>query len=204
LQWKALTGLAAIPDTPEAIAAANAQMVPDEHPVLRLADFQVDLARKRLNLVNASKLSPPELIARVRQDVGNRGESAVNTLGVAIRIPFGTSDRNEPLMAAAITELEVAEAAQRQQMEQVAAAIEVARSGTLAAEGQLDAERSRAAMLRERATLVEASFRAGESSLPELLRASTAAAQAEVGLARQQAASGLARARLQQALGLLP
>lgn len=204
LQWKALTGLAAIPNTPEALADASGLMVPDEHPVLRLATLQVELARKRLDLVNASKRSPPELIARVRQDVGNRGEAAVNTLGVAIRIPFGTSDRNEPLLAVAVTELEVAEAAEGQHKEQVAAAITTARAGTLAAERQLEAERSRAALLRERATLVEASFRAGESSLPELLRASTAAAQAEAGFARQQAALGLARARLEQALGLLP
>lgn len=204
LQWKALTGFAAIPNTPEPLAEATGPTVVEEHPVLQLANLQVDLAKKRLDLANASKRSPPELIARVRQDVGNRGEAAVNTLGVAIRIPFGTSDRNEPLLAAAVTELEVAEAAESQQREQVMAAVATARTGTLAAERQLEAERSRAAMLRERATLVEVSFRAGDTSLPELLRASTAAAHAEAGFARQQAALGLARARLQQALGLLP
>jgi hypothetical protein len=40
--------------------------------------------------------------------------------------------------------------------------------------------------------------------LPEFLRALSASAQAEAALARQQAALGLARARVNQSLGLLP
>ena len=60
------------------------------------------------------------------------------------------------------------------------------------------------AWLRERATLIDKSFRAGETPLPELLRALNTAAQAESAVARQTAALGLARARLQQSLGILP
>ena len=72
------------------------------------------------------------------------------------------------------------------------------------AEAQLDAETARAGLLRERASLIDKSFRAGETPLPELLRALAAAAQADSAAARQTAALGLARARLQQALGLFP
>ena len=203
-QWTALTGLERIPAT----GSADIEPVPapttEEHPALRMASHEVDLARKRLELTNASKRSPPELIARLRQDVGGRGEPAVNTFGLGVRIPLGTADRNEPLMAAALTELEVAEAKQRQKRETISASMANAKTTAEAAERQLQGDRSRAAMLRERATLVENSFRAGETSLPELLRASSAAAQAEANLARQEAALGLARARLQQAFGQLP
>ena len=52
--------------------------------------------------------------------------------------------------------------------------------------------------------MIDKSFRAGESALPDLLRALAAAAQADGAVARQTAALGLARARLQQTLGLLP
>ena len=72
------------------------------------------------------------------------------------------------------------------------------------AEEQVRAEATRAELLRERATLIEKSFRAGEGALPELLRASAAAAQAEAALAGQRAALGLARARLNQINGRLP
>ena len=40
--------------------------------------------------------------------------------------------------------------------------------------------------------------------VPELLRALAAATQADTSFARQQVALGLARARLQQSLGILP
>lgn len=65
-------------------------------------------------------------------------------------------------------------------------------------------EQVRAALMRERAQLIAKSFQAGESPLPELLRALGAAAQADTASARQQAAVQLARDRLQQALGQLP
>jgi cobalt-zinc-cadmium efflux system outer membrane protein len=72
------------------------------------------------------------------------------------------------------------------------------------AEQQLKADRQRLALLRERAALIDRSFKAGETPLPELLRAFAAATQAEASFARQHAALGLARARLQQSLGMLP
>jgi hypothetical protein len=52
--------------------------------------------------------------------------------------------------------------------------------------------------------LIDKSFRAGETALPEMLRALAAAASAESAYARQQIHHQLAIARLEQALGLLP
>ena len=65
-------------------------------------------------------------------------------------------------------------------------------------------QEQRATLLRQRAQLLDKSFRAGETALPELLLAVQAAAQAEAVLTRQQAALGLAHARLLQASGVLP
>ncbi|MFN4104413.1 MAG: hypothetical protein ACK4GB_09025 [Tepidimonas sp.] len=73
-----------------------------------------------------------------------------------------------------------------------------------AAESQAQLEAQRAMLLRERAGHIEKAFKAGESPLPELLRALGAAAQAEAASERQQAHLRLAQARLQQAQGLLP
>ena len=82
--------------------------------------------------------------------------------------------------------------------------IAAARASLQSAQTQHDAETARARLLRERAALIDTSFRAGETPLPDLLRALAAAAQADSAVARQTAALGLARARLHQALGLLP
>jgi outer membrane protein TolC len=70
--------------------------------------------------------------------------------------------------------------------------------------GQLDAERERSSLLAERARLIDKSFRAGETALPEMLRALASAASAESAYARQQVNHQLAIGRLEQALGLLP
>jgi cobalt-zinc-cadmium efflux system outer membrane protein len=66
------------------------------------------------------------------------------------------------------------------------------------------AETDRAGLLRERAALLQRSFSAGETPLPDLLRARALAARADAAVARQQIALGRAHARLQQALGELP
>ncbi|WP_342456008.1 transporter [Variovorax sp. S12S4] len=108
------------------------------------------------------------------------------------------------MQAAALGELDVAEATEQRLRERQDADLALARSALQSAAQQLDGTRDRAGLLRERAQLVDTSFKAGETSLPELLRAANAAAQADAALARQQAALGLAHAQLQQALGLLP
>ncbi|EFI63053.1 Heavy metal efflux outer membrane protein, CzcC [Comamonas thiooxydans] len=175
-----------------------------EHPELLRAEQQVDLARKRLDLVAKSNRSAPELITKFRQDIPGHGQGSAYSLGLAVRIPFGTDDRNAPLQAAALTELDIAQRKEQVLRAQLSARMESAKAAAAASQLQLQTEREKAALLNERAKLIRAAFNAGETSLPELLRAASAAAQADYSAARQEAAFGLARARLQQAYGQLP
>lgn len=123
---------------------------------------------------------------------------------VGLRLPFGTDDRNQPRDAAALSELDIAQTHAQRLRERLDSDIAAARASLQSAQTQHDAETARARLLRERAALIDTSFRAGETPLPDLLRALAAAAQADSAVARQTAALGLARARLHQALGLLP
>jgi len=72
------------------------------------------------------------------------------------------------------------------------------------AQRQLKDDRKRAALLSERAQLMERAFAAGEGALPETLRALSAAQDAAAAAKRQEAAVGLARAKVLQALGVTP
>lgn len=200
-RWTLLTGLTAAPDlkadlATEAPAAA--------HPELQFASQSTELARQRVELMRRSRQDSPELTVGVRQDTPGRAESSQGSLVVGLRLPFGTDDRNRPLEAAALTELDVAQTQEQRLRERLDGDIAAARESQRSAQAQLDAETARARLLRERATLIDKSFRAGETPLPDLLRALAAASQADSAAARQTAALGLARARLQQALGLLP
>ena len=202
-RWTLLTGLTAGPDVP-GDATDGAPSPAAAHPELQLASQSTDLARKRVELMRRSRRDAPELTVGVRQDVPGRAEATQGSLVVGLRLPFGTDDRNRPLEAAALAELDVAETHEQRLRERLDSDIAAARDAQRAAEAQLDAETARAALLRERASLIDKSFRAGETPLPDLLRALAAAAQADSAAARQTAALGLARARLQQALGLFP
>lgn len=212
-QWTTLTGMKLVPElketgsspaAPAAISQTTAHFSTDAHPDSRLAALTVERARKRLDVVAVTRRDPPELLLRIRQDVPGRGESAQNSIGVGVRIPLGTEGRNQPLQAAALSELDVAQTLQQRTEERLAADAVTAQASVQTAEQQLETDRQRTALLRERATLIERSFKAGETPLPELLRALAAAAHANTSFARQHVALGLARARLQQAFGILP
>ncbi|TWG33144.1 outer membrane protein TolC [Acidovorax delafieldii] len=210
-QWMTLTGIAIAPDLTSVSVSDGAAVSPGEahfavetHPDARVAALTVERARKRLDVVAATRRDPPELLLRIRQDTPGRGESAQNSIGVGVRIPLGTASRNQPLQAAALSELDVALTTKQRTEERLAADAAMAQAAVHTAEQQLEAERQRSALLRERAMLIERSFKAGETPLPELLRALAAATQADTSFARQQVALGLARARLQQSLGILP
>lgn len=203
--WRLLTGLDAMPVVEESAMTTSA--APDalaDHPELRLAERATEHARRRVDALRTDRRDAPELKLGVRQDVPGRAERSQASVAFALRVPFGTADRNQPLEAAALAELDVAQTSELRLRERLAAEASAARAATQAAERQLGAERDRAALLHERMQLIGKSFRAGESPLPDLLRALAAAAQADASVARQQSALGLARARLQQALGLLP
>ncbi len=205
-QWTLLTGLQVAPEVAPSAATSlqSPSFLVESHPDARLARLALERARKQLDVVTTSRRDPPELLLRLRQDVPGRGESAQHSIGIGVRIPLGTEGRNQPLAAAALSEINVAETRAQRTHERLAAEAAQAQAAVRANEQQLQAERQRAALLRERAGLIDRSFRAGETPLPELLRAVSAAAQADAGLARQHTALGLAQARLEQALGNLP
>ena len=127
------------------------------------------------------------------------------TLGVGCEVIFSTpAASTTSYIPAATAELDVAQATEKRLRTQLQADADVARTEVLVAERQIVESQARTRLLKERSSLVDKSFRAGETSLPEMLRVLAAAAQADADLARQRAAAGLTRARLQQALGIQP
>ncbi|TAG74970.1 MAG: TolC family protein [Burkholderiales bacterium] len=210
LRWTLLTGLDTTPDVRESAAAtvaekaatANADL--STHPEVQAAMAGIERSRRALDVARRTQGDPPELTLRVREDMPGGGNAARRSIGVSIRVPFGTTNLNRPKQAAAQSELDVAQTTADRTRERLATEVSVARVAVQASERQAEAERTRTALLQERARLIEMSFKAGETALPDLLRALTVAAQAEASHVRQIAALGLNRARLYQALGVLP
>lgn len=198
-QWAALTGLPVVLELPvdAPVLAAG------DHPALATAAAEVAVARHRLQVARTSRRDAPELVLSARHETA-AGEPDVRGVGLALRVPFGSASRNEPLMAAALSEVELAEARERAMQREVQAEQDSARAAEASARQQWQDEQARAALLRERAVLIDKSFRAGETALPDMLRALTAATQAEAAAARARAALAQAVSRLEQALGAMP
>lgn len=197
-RWQLLTGFRAVPP----VLAQAPHGAPGDHPELSAASARVERARRRLQVAERSRRDPPEVGVRVRRDTDSTG--AATSVGVSLRVPLATADRNAPLLAQARGDLELALNEEQRIRDRLQLETQAARLQVDSATQQLEAERARAALLRERAGLIDKSFRAGESALPELLRALAGAAQADAAVLRQQAALNQAQARLSQSLGILP
>lgn len=204
-RWTALTGLDADIDAAEGTTPTDADPLDqDRHPVLAQQALAVDVARRQLEVSRRDAAEAPELSVGYRSERDARGQPSQGSMVLALRVPFGTAVRNEPLRAAAQGALDQALAEQSRTRLELAAELAIARDAQQAADRQAALQRERSGLLRQRAALLDKSFRAGETALPELLLAVQAAAQADAALARQQAAQGNARARLLQASGVLP
>ncbi|GAB3478476.1 TolC family protein [Polaromonas eurypsychrophila] len=202
-QWLSLTGMAAVPTLDEPLRSANPIMGPD-HPALQAAQTRVQAAQASLELSETDKRDPMSVGVGITRERSAFGAASQNSLRLAIKIPFGTDNRNAPRIAAARAELDAAQAeldaAQRQIQGELASAIT-----------EINAARRTQASMSERARLstevqglVAKSYRLGESDLPTRLRADSEKFEADLSLARARVGLQRAVSQLNQALGLLP
>lgn len=205
LRWTSLTGLAADEiDAAEASIAGKAVFSAEGHPALALAAQAVELARRQAEVAFGNRSDAPELNLGYRSDRSEFGQPSQGSMLIGLRLPLGNDVRNKPLQAAAQSALDSALAEQIRlrltlETEQASAV-----GAVQAAKAQVELQRQRASLLRQRRDLIDKSFQAGQSALPDLLLAGHSAAQADVDLARQTAALGAAQARLLQSEGVLP
>lgn len=197
-----LAGVSALPRQYEEHAAMPE--VETAHPALSAADSALQRARRELGYLRKSRRDAPEVGVSYRRDAAGGGLPPDHTLGVFIRIPFATESRNLPRETAAQTDVMTATAERERVQRVVRFEVQASRQALALAEQQLSLAGQRSAMLTERARLLRMTFDAGEIGLPELLRAQNQALEADADVARQRARRGLAVARVNQALGVLP
>jgi outer membrane protein TolC len=200
--WQLLTGLPSL--KLQTIVAPTLVQLPENHPELVLAGAAVELGHRRADLARVQRSDLPQLTLGMRQEYPGQGAGSQSSVVVALRVPVGGQVYQQPRIAAALGELDIAQTQAQRTRERLTAEVALAQSQLSFSQAQLQAERERAQLLAERARLIDKSFRAGETALPEMLRALAAAASAESSLARQQINHQTAVARLQQTLGILP
>lgn len=207
--WQTLTGLTELPpaEAPAtAIQSTTKAVATDDlaaHPESQLADLALERARARVAAASQLAGAPPELGVSWRQERASLGAKH-SSMALSVKLPLGTATHLQPQLAAALAAEETALAEKTQTQRHLSAQLVLAQAHWANTQSQAATEQERARLLRQRSQWLQRSFSAGETALPDLLRALTAAAQAEAAYARQQAALAQAWAQLQQAQGLMP
>lgn len=201
--WQLLTGLDAWPAY-EALTGDIPSPLTTPHPATQEAETQLDLAQHRLALIQAQRGGPPELGVNLSQERAGPGQARENRVTLALRVPLNTGPHNQIPLASALSAQAMALANLQRIQRQTGADLARAQQAERSALAQYEAEQARAGLLRQRAQWLQKSFDAGETALPDLLRALASAFQADAAAAQQQAALAQARVRLHHTQGQLP
>lgn len=202
--YRVLTGLAALPgDAVEALAAPPAEVM-QQHPALDSARRNVELARAGLELTRQTRRDAPELGVQVQTARDVSGADYRNSVRFGLRIPFSGEARNRPLLAAANGDLIRAEAELARATAELENELQAAQAELANAERGEELARARQQGATERLRLMRRGFDLGELSLAQLLLARGQANEAEAATTRAGLSLAAARARLNQARGVLP
>lgn len=196
-----LTGLERLPGDIEEAAATSTATV---HPRLILAQAALDRARADLQSVIQDRRAPPELSLALTQSREEFAAPSRSALRIGIRVPLGSEALNAPKLAAANTQQIQAEAELRQITAELEAELHEAQAALEDAEAIHQGAQRRAGLASERLLLLHKAFSLGELGLAELMRARAASSESQLGQLRAKNALGAARARLNQARGMLP
>ncbi len=200
-RYRVLTGLDRLPTLIEEAVAPSTTVA---HPRLRLAQAAVERAHAEMQVAREDRRNPPELSIGMLHTRDTFAGPENNTVRIGIRIPFASEARNAPKVAAANSGLIRAEAEYRQVVAEVDSEQREAQAALDNAEAIYQAAQARAGLASERQALQEKAFALGELGLAEFMRVRAAANEARLELLRATHALAAARARINQARGILP
>lgn len=201
-EWTALTGMGSLPDLIEEAATTSVDL--DHHPRVNAAEASVAAARAEVQVAKSFRRDPPSLSLQNRADREIATGDYRNTVRLNVRIPFATDARNRPRIASAEANLTESMVLELRERAFVTADLEAARLGLETALAQLERARARDANDREALRLARRGFALGETQFIVVLLTLTRAVESDLALARADVGVKLARARYNQAAGVLP
>ena len=174
------------------------------HPRIQNAARSIDAARAALHLAQTATRDSPEVSVLANRNRDIRGTEYDTMVGVRLKVPFATEARNAPRLAAAQADLLTAQAEYASAQRQILAELTSARQTLLGAQDQAPIIAARVQSARQAVARLRRSYDAGEIGLSELLRGRVALYDAEAANAANRIGIARARARVNQAAGLVP
>jgi outer membrane protein TolC len=200
--YATLTGDRALPA--DALESVDADASVESNPIVRAGAARVKSALARLDYARRVRRENPKVSVSPRFERDAYGAAYRNTVRFGVEVPFGSEVHAAPRIAAASTERVEAEVERVRERRTLEAELAKARAALAAATEQAELARARRELARENLNLNERAFALGERSLVDLMRVRTFAREAELAAALIDTEIGAARARINQALGVLP
>ena len=200
-RFRALTGLESLTFVD---AVAEAPPTLDEHPLLRLRQAQREAGQANAQRAVLAGFPSPEVGLLARRERDAFGQDYEESVGVRVTVPLGRDPGTGAAAVQARAQARRAEAALQSDRAALEAGVAEAQARLAAAEAGLTAARTRRDRLAEALVFAERAQREGETGFIEVLRARSAAADAERALAFANIDREVALGALAQAWGILP
>ncbi len=191
-RYAALTGLEILPDTYRE-QPARARTVGDHHPLLA-----------ERNQVRGERYASPTLTVGTRHEREASEADYANGFGAILTVPLGLASQRAPALARAELSLAEAQGSREALRRRLALAAEEAARDLETVRAELAVAERQHALAQENLGLARRSFALGESDLVSLMRIQALAFGAERGFRQKGLELGLAIARLNQAMGVVP
>ena len=208
-KWRAVVGGAVVEPPADAIVAMEpappeiAALDTDAHPALRDLQDRAAVAERAAALSSVRTRANPELTLATTRERDGRGEPALRTVTLGLRIPFGAGDRQAAAAANAHAEALDLQTQLSMERDRIAGERDAAHAQVDAARAQLTAAERRARLAAESRGFFDKSFRLGETDLPTRLRIEGEAVEAQRQEARSRIDLAAAISHWRQSLGLL-
>lgn len=176
----------------------------EQHPALAVAERRVEALRARLDLARTEGRTPPEVALGWSREQDERGAPANTLVTIGVRLPLGRSGEARQADLQIQTELAAAMQEREQARRQVEQDTATAREQLATALQVLQLTRQDLQLARQNRDWLARAHAMGEQGLPALLRAENALSEAEAEQERAAIDVELARARLNQAQGVMP
>lgn len=203
MQYRAVTGLSAVPvELTETAAAASD--IADDHPALLGVRVAAERSRAERDQVRGEKRASPVLTLGGKSERPESGLSYDNALILEVNLPLGTAGQAAPRTAAAERSLAEATAAVARARLDLEKDLILALNARRQAQQAVQLAQRQQQLASEGLRLAQRAFELGENSLFMVLEARRQALASERTLRVNELELGRTMARYNQALGVIP
>jgi outer membrane protein, heavy metal efflux system len=201
-RYQLLTGLQEIPQKYEEQQSHITDYA--QSPIWLEAISKVSLAETELSLAEVESRENPQILLNMRRIQGGFDFTHNDSMGIKIRIPFGSDVRTAPIKAMAASEVGNAMSQRETIRMQLEQSMHEAEHNLTVSRAELDLAKQQYDIAKQSLSLTQKAFQLGETDVVNLLRVQAQSFESERAYSSRQIQLKWDIARYNQAVGVLP